>query len=119
LQKAIEIESHRAQPNDLVHVPYGRRALALTVLATLAVGFAAKAAAVHCLSGRAPVELLGGAVRFTLTENAGAFLGLGRSLPETARRAIFVGGVGMVLLGFWRGCSRREVSAGRDRWPRD
>jgi signal peptidase II len=37
-------------------------------------------------------------VRLSLAENAGAFLGLGRSLSDAARRAIFVGAVGAALL---------------------
>jgi signal peptidase II len=71
----------------------------VTVLATVAGSYAAKTAALRWLSGRPPIELLGGVVRFTLTENPGAFLGLGRSLSETARRAIFVGAMGVVLIG--------------------
>ena len=68
-------------------------------MATVAGGLVARAAALRFLSGRPPVELLGGAVRFGLTENAGAFLGLGRSLPETARRAVFVGAMAAILAG--------------------
>ena len=64
----------------------------------MAAGFAAKAAALRILGGRPPVELLGGFVRFTLTENAGAFLGLGQGLPENARRAIFVGAMAVILV---------------------
>lgn len=37
-------------------------------------------------------------MRFTLTENAGAFLGLGQDLPEGARRAIFVGAMAVALV---------------------
>ena len=66
---------------------------------TTVAGFVAKAAALRYLSGRPPVEWLGGAVRFSLTENAGAFLGLGGSLPEAARRALFVGVMAVVLAG--------------------
>lgn len=67
------------------------------MLATVGGGFAARAAALRILSGRPPIEILGGAVRFALAENAGAFLGLGRSLPEAARRAIFVGAMAVIL----------------------
>jgi len=65
----------------------------------VAAGWLAKLAAVRFLDGRPPVELLGGTLRLTLVENPGAFLGLGRSLPEAARRAILVVGIGAVLLG--------------------
>lgn len=77
----------------------GRAArVAFAVGGTMAAAFAAKAAALRLLSGRPPVELLGGSVRLALTENTGAFLGLGQGLPEAARRALFVGGVGVALL---------------------
>jgi len=71
--------------------------VALGLAATLAAAFLAKAAALRYLEGRAPIEILGGAVRLGLVENAGAFLGLGSSLPEGARRGIFLVGVGAVL----------------------
>ena len=58
-------------------------------------------------------------MRLTLAENAGAFLGLGQGLPETARRAIFVGAMGVILAAAlaWllaaRGLgSARSVAAG-------
>jgi signal peptidase II len=76
-----------------------RLALVATILATVAAGFAARAAALRFLTGRPPVECLGGAVRFVLTENSGAFLGLGGALPETARRAVFVGVIAVLLAG--------------------
>ena len=89
------------------------------LLTTVAGGFAAKAAALRNLSGRAPVELLGGSVRFTLTENAGAFLGLGQGLPESARRGIFVVAMAVILAAAlaWLLASRglgpsRSVAAG-------
>jgi signal peptidase II len=51
------------------------------------------------LDGRPAVVWLGGAVRFVLTENAGAFLGLGGAWPEAARKAIFVGSMAVLLAG--------------------
>jgi signal peptidase II len=78
--------------------PGRSRAIALGLAATLAASFLAKAAALRYLEGRAPIEILGGAIRLGLAENAGAFLGLGRSLPEGARRGIFLVGVGAVLV---------------------
>jgi signal peptidase II len=71
--------------------------IALGLAATLAAAFLARAAALRYLEGRASIEIVGGAVRLGLVENAGAFLGLGSSLPEGARRGIFLVGVGAVL----------------------
>jgi len=71
--------------------------VALGLAATLAAAFLARAAALRYLEGRASIEIVGGAVRLGLVENAGAFLGLGSSLPEGARRGIFLVGVGAVL----------------------
>lgn len=65
----------------------------------VAAALAVKAAAQFFLSGQPPVELLGGAVKFLLVENAGAFFGLGGSLPEGYRRTIFVVVVGAALVG--------------------
>lgn len=42
---------------------------------------------------------LGDSVRLRYTENAGAFLSLGRDLPEGVRFALFVAGVAAMLLG--------------------
>lgn len=74
-------------------------ALGLTVLATLGLDRVAKAAAVDLLAGRAPVEWLGGLVRFQLAENRGAFLGLGGGMSEGLRTAAFVAAVGLALAG--------------------
>ena len=65
----------------------------------MAAALAAKATAQFFLSGQPPVELLGGAVRFFLVENEGAFFGLGGSLSEGWRRVIFVVLVGAALAG--------------------
>ena len=76
----------------------GRRgALALTVLATVAADRLSKLVATRLLSGRPPVEWLGGLVRFQLAENRGAFLGLGGSLPEGIQFAAFVAAIGLAL----------------------
>jgi signal peptidase II len=51
---------------------------------------AAKILARTQLSPNAPVEALGGAVTFVLTENTGGFLSLGSSLPPLARLVTFI-----------------------------
>lgn len=45
-----------------------------------------------------PYSLLGGIVHLRLMENPGAFLGLGASLPEPIRSAVFSVGIGLGLL---------------------
>lgn len=74
-----------------------RLALALTILATVVVDRLAKEAATRLLSGRAPVEWLGGLVRFSLVENRGAFLSAGGRLSEGTRFTLLVAGVGLGL----------------------
>ncbi len=69
----------------------------MTVLATLGCDRLSKTAAVRLLAGRAPVEILGGLLRFRLAENRGAFLGLGGRLPESLRFTAFVTTVGLAL----------------------
>lgn len=95
-----------------------RLALALTVLATVVVDRLAKEAAMRLLSGRPPVEWLGGLVRFALAENRGAFLSVGGRLPEGTRFTLLVAGVGLalsaglaVLLAQRRLPARRGVAA--------
>ncbi len=76
----------------------GRRAgLALTVLATIAADRLSKEIAIRLLSGRPPVEWLGGLVRLSLAENRGAFLSAGGRLPEGMRFILFVAAVGLAL----------------------
>jgi signal peptidase II len=56
-------------------------------------------------------------VRVVLTENTGAFLSLGASLPEPAKTLLFQGAVGLVVLGllwaaaFARGLGRWQIIA--------
>ena len=71
----------------------------LVVAVVVTAALAVKAAAQFFLAGRPPVELLGGAVKFLLVENSGAFLGLGGSLSEGSRRTIFVLVMGAALVG--------------------
>jgi signal peptidase II len=70
----------------------------MAVVATIAADRLAKEAAMRLLSGRPPVEWLGGLVRFSLVENSGAFLSAGGRLPEGVRFALLVAGVGVGLL---------------------
>jgi signal peptidase II len=62
-------------------------------------------------------SFLNDTVRLTLTENTGAFLGLGDSLPESAKSLLFQGAVGLLVLGllwaavFAHGLSRWQISA--------
>jgi len=66
------------------------------------------------LSGRPPIEWLGGVVRIALVENVGAFLSLGERLPEWVRFAVFVVliAVGLLAAFLWllRGASSRPYA---------
>ena len=54
---------------------------------------------------------LGDTLRLTYTHNIGAFLGLGDSMPESARIAFFQGGVGLIVLGLlWAAAFARDMS---------
>ncbi len=44
-------------------------------------------------------DYLGGIFRVQLVQNHGAFLGLGGKMPEFARQAILIGGVGLFVVG--------------------
>ena len=55
-------------------------------------------------------SFLGDTFRLTHTENPGAFLGMGASLPESARVVIFQGGVALLVLGLlWYALFARRV----------
>jgi signal peptidase II len=58
---------------------------------------AVKQVAVELLSGAGVVSWLGGAVRFQLVTNPGAFLSLGAGLPEPIRELLLIGMVPLVL----------------------
>ena len=51
------------------------------------------------LHGADPTSLLGDTLRIQLALTAGAFLGVGGSLPEPWRSVLLLGGVSLVLLG--------------------
>lgn len=55
-------------------------------------------------------SFLNDTVRLTYTENAGAFLSLGDSLPKSARTFIFQGAVGLIVLGLlWGAAFARDL----------
>jgi signal peptidase II len=90
---------------------------AFVLLACVGCDHAAKQAAEQWLAGTAGVSLLGGAVRFELVANPGAFLSLGARLPEAVRHVLLIGLVPMLLAGVgWAvlrspGATRAQVSA--------
>jgi signal peptidase II len=60
---------------------------------------ASKSMARTFLNAGAPESLLHDVLRLELTENTGAFLGLGASLSEHLRFSLFTGAVGILLMG--------------------
>lgn len=76
------------------------RVLALLALLVpcVACDQATKAMAVADLKGSAGHVFFGGLVRLVYAENPGAFLGLGRGLPDGVRVALFSGIVAVALL---------------------
>jgi signal peptidase II len=72
--------------------------LLLTLIPCVACDQAAKALAVTHLKGAGSVAVVDGLVRLIYAENPGAFLGLGRSLPDNVRTALFTIGVAVLLL---------------------
>lgn len=77
-----------------------RRALWLLPLLALQIGCdqGAKVLASDHLQGQPPTTYLGGSVKLVYAENPGAFLGLFRTLPDSARFWLLVLGVGLGLL---------------------
>lgn len=77
------------------------RALALVALLApcVACDQTTKAIAVEHLRGEPPISLGGGLLRLVYAENPGAFLGLGRALPEDVRWVLFTVAVGALLAG--------------------
>jgi signal peptidase II len=69
----------------------------LTMLGCVGCDQVTKSLAREHLPFNQPVSILGDTVRLQLTENPGAFLSLGASLPEETRGALFTAG-GMLLL---------------------
>ncbi len=77
------------------------RALALLALLApcVACDQTTKALAVSHLRGSPPSEWGGGLFRLVYAENPGAFLGMGRALPDDVRWLLFTVAVGALLLG--------------------
>lgn len=92
----------RGAPGGL-RLSRARRRQTLVFLAVLAacVGcdHATKRIAQDVLGGAPPVSFAADAVRFELVSNPGAFLSMGARLPEAVRRALFLFGVPLALLG--------------------
>jgi len=83
--------------------------LLLTSIATIGCDRVTKEVASTTLAGMPVQSLWGDTVRLELTENTGAFLGLGADWPESARTAIFVLGTGVLL-------ATMLIAAARSRW---
>jgi signal peptidase II len=94
-----------------------RALLVVSVVATIGCDRLTKRIATDRLAGSPGRSFLADTVRLEYAENTGGFLGLGEELPPAARRVVFVGGTGALLLilliGLVRGFAgvpRREVA---------
>jgi signal peptidase II len=80
--------------------------LALAIVATIGCDRGTKRLAVTHLAGQPPRSYLADTVRLVYAENAGAFLSLGATWPEWARRGVLGGVVAASLVGIayvaWR-----------------
>lgn len=74
--------------------------LSLVLIACLILDQSTKYIAKHYLEGRGAYSYIGDTFRLVYSENTGAFLGLGASLPERVRTFIFSGLVALFLAGF-------------------
>src|SRR4051812_43416551 len=85
-----------------------RRSLLLLSVLTLSIGCdqSTKWMATSMLAGQPARSYLHDSLRIVYVTNPGAFLSLGRSLPETPRFLVFTVGVGIALLALvtwaWR-----------------
>ena len=90
---------------------------AFVLLVCVGCDHAAKHVAEQWLAGTAGISLLGGAVRFELVANTGAFLSLGAKLPEAVRHVLLIGLVPVLLASLvWAvlrapGVTRTQVAA--------
>ena len=73
----------------------------LSLLSCVGCDQATKAVAKVHLQGSDTRSFVGDTFRLQYAENKGAFLGMGASLPEGVRTAVFTFGVGAVLVGFF------------------
>lgn len=83
---------------------YGKTSIiAMVLLGSVGCDQLSKATARHFLEQSGTRSFLGDTLRLTYTENHGAFLGLGSSLPEGLRTAIFtfMVALGLVALLAW------------------
>jgi signal peptidase II len=74
--------------------------LALVLFACLILDQSTKYIAKHYLEGRGVYSYVGDTFRLVYSENTGAFLGLGASLPERVRTFVFSGLVALFLAAF-------------------
>ena len=74
--------------------------LSLVLVACVIFDQSTKYIAKHYLEGRGEYSYIGDTFRLVYSENTGAFLGLGASLPERVRTFIFSGLVALFLAGF-------------------
>lgn len=88
------------------------RALVLLafLLPCVACDQAAKLFAVDHLKGAGEVKVVDGMFRLVYAENPGAFLGLGRNLPDTWRVAVFAVGVALLLAGVAIVVARKKLA---------
>lgn len=68
-----------------------------------------KELAVEHLRGEKTIDVVGSLFRLTYAENPGAFLGLGRSLPESVRLPLFIVITAVLLVGASLFLLRKEV----------
>jgi signal peptidase II len=74
-------------------------ALLALLLPSVACDQATKALAVAHLKGQGRIQIIDSIFTLVYAENPGAFLGLGKSLPDTWRWAVFTVAVGVLLAG--------------------
>jgi len=83
--------------------------LLVVLLPCVACDQVTKVLAVDHLRGHRPLNYFDGLFRLTYAENPGAFLGLGKSLPDNVRLGLFSVVVGLVLLAACVWMIRKEM----------
>ncbi|MEE9322116.1 MAG: signal peptidase II [Granulosicoccus sp.] len=100
-----------------MHIAKRITLIIVVLIACVSCDQATKSIASSVLANTDTLSFLGDTVRFQLAHNQGAFLGMGSSLPETWRKALFLVAAGGMLLGllaylvFSRAISRLETVA--------
>jgi len=84
----------------IVGLPKKLTTISLVLVACIAIDQVTKYTAKHYLEGQGVYSFIGDTFRLVYSENTGAFLGLGSSLPEHVRTLIFSGLVAIFLLAF-------------------